>query len=179
MKEWLKDNKGFIILAILAGVIGAIVGGGLLKSYQVSSTSMLPTLHTDDRLVVTIFDSTEYTRGDIVVFQAPDSWGVSVTLIKRVIAVGGDTLECCTAEGELLLNGEKLIEPYVAEGADNTYQGESWRYEVPEEHFVVLGDNRSYSADSRYYAEHFIPNSNVLAVPKFRYWPLNRVGFVE
>ena len=70
-----------------------------------------------------------------------------VYYVKRILAVGGDTLECCDAEGRLLLNGEPLEEPYVPHGmrASDT----DFAIEVPAGRVWMMGDNRADSTDSR------------------------------
>ena len=92
-------------------------------------------------------------------------------LIKRVIAVGGDTLDIDFITGEVFVNGELLDEPYIAEatrrGFDTTFP-----LTVPEGCLFVMGDNRNNSLDSRSSTIGFIDERYVLGVAEFRFFPV-------
>ncbi|MCK2035920.1 signal peptidase I [Microbacterium sp. SSW1-49] len=153
---------------------------------QPSSSSMAPTLQPGDRLIVNrlAYVAADPAPGDIVVFRPDANWGdepavssnpVSAALhwlgettgirpyvlVKRVIARPGQTVECCDANGSVLVDGEPLDEPYVAENLpyvagelDCDTTPVSTRcfpdVTVPEDSYLVLGDNRANSADSAY-----------------------------
>ncbi|MCK9894637.1 signal peptidase I, partial [Frankia sp. AgB32] len=92
--------------------------------------------------------------------------------IKRVIAVGGDTVTCCDAEGRVSVNGHPLDEPYV-------YQNDYQRFgpvKVPKGYLWVMGDHRGASSDAR--ANGPIPQSKVVGRAFVRVWPLSRFGFL-
>jgi len=160
----------------LAAIIVAFVG-------QPSSGSMSPTLEPGDRLVVNrlAYIGSDPAPGDIVVFRPDDAWGDKPTagnwlsgalqwagettgirpyvLVKRVIAGPGQTVECCDAEGRVLVDGEPLEEPYVVKdlpfttGAldcESTPRSARCFPEVtvPDDAYLVLGDNRANSDDS-------------------------------
>ncbi|GHA99930.1 signal peptidase I [Streptomyces termitum] len=120
-------------------------------------------------------------RGDVVVFKDPGSWlhqetapatedpiGVKQLkqaltfiglmpsaderdLIKRVVAVGGDTVRCCGKDGRLTVNGTPIDEPYLYPG--NQPSAIPFEVKVPEGRIFVLGDHRADSADSRYHLD--------------------------
>lgn len=127
------------------------------RSITVSGPSMLNTLQDGDKVVATNFCYTP-SYGDVVVIQADklknkvtDMWGEPI--IKRVIAVGGDTIRIDFTKGEVYRNGELLEEDYIK---DLTFfrQDDSWMegnrdYTVPENTVFVMGDNRGVSNDSR------------------------------
>ncbi|GAA4395780.1 signal peptidase I [Brevibacterium pityocampae] len=154
-----------LVCALLAAGLIRAVG---VQSFGIPSASMEPTLPVGGTVTVwrpdALADSVD--RGDVVVFDgrgsfiasAPPSgaeqlgswFGVGprdVYYVKRILAVGGDTLECCDAEGRLLLNGEPLEEPYVPHGmrASDT----DFAIEVPAGRVWMMGDNRADSTDSR------------------------------
>jgi signal peptidase I len=112
-------------------------------------------------------------RGDIVTFDDPEVAGR--TLIKRVIAVGGQTVDLI--DGSVYVDGQKLDEPYTsgkesyplahtASGVDVTFP-----YTVPAGGLWVMGDNRTASQDSRYFGS--IPTSSVTGRAAMIYWPFN------
>ncbi len=154
------------IIAVVIVILGASVRGFVVQRFTIPSESMQPTLTVGDTITVWRPDALTGTieRGDIVVFdgrgsfiddplptplQKIGSWvGVGsrdVYYVKRVIALGGDTLECCDAEGRLLLNGEPLTEDYAPLPASQV----PFSIAVPADTMWVMGDNRDDSTDSR------------------------------
>lgn len=126
------------------------------RSITVSGPSMLDTLRNEDKVVATNFCYTP-AYGDIVVIQADklknkvtDLWGEPI--IKRVIAVGGDTVRIDFTKGEVYRNGELLEEDYIKEPTFSRQEGwmeSNKEYTVPENTVFVMGDNRGVSNDSR------------------------------
>ena len=119
-----------------------------------------------------------YARGDIVVFQPPESWDSGgVPLIKRVIGLPGDTVELI--EGRVHVNGVELDEPYVyvergeAQPTDPGFSGTT-EWLVPEGDLLVMGDHRGASADSRDFGP--IEVANVVGRAWLRYWPFDVFG---
>lgn len=163
-------------------VIGCYFGlrSFVVGTYEIPSGSMRDTIQIGDR----VFSEkiSYYSRGplpgEVITFTDPIE--EEQTLIKRVIAVGGDTVDL--VDGAVYVNGQKLDEPYTlgkpsypldpAPGVSVEYP-----YTVPDGHLWVMGDNRTNSGDSRYFGA--IPVSSVSGHANFIYWPLNRIGALE
>lgn len=99
---------------------------------------MEPTLFPSDYIVTQTFDS--FSRGDIVVFNDPDY--EDEYLVKRIVGIGGDTIS--VSGGAVFLNHAYVSEPYRYSPIDYVMDP----YEVPENHFFLLGDNANTSIDS-------------------------------
>lgn len=134
------------------------------KGYKISSDSMGPTLRTGDRVLV---DARAYTtsrpqRGDLVVFtEAPN-----YTLAKRVIGLGGDTLDFTNQT--VVLDGHPLRESYLAPPDPAVQSQEFPKHTVGSGDVFVLGDNRDHSYDSRYFGD--IPDRAVIGKVIAIYW---------
>ncbi len=103
--------------------------------------------------------------------------------IKRVVAVAGDHV-VITKKGELILNGNKQIEPYVSNLCSLVFKEfnpcRTLSGHVPEDHVLVLGDNRANSWDGRFWpGGNFLPTDQILGRAVWRFWPLNRLGAVK
>lgn len=165
---------------LIAFAVFALVRTFVVAPFTVPSESMLPTIQVGDNIFaqkVSLELGQPVKRGDIVVFDNPVEHSDHEILVKRVIAVGGQTVDF--RDGAVYVDGEALNEPFV--------QGESWPltvqaddlelsfpYTVPDGHVWMMGDNRENSADSRYFGP--VPQENLIGVAFFRYWPLNRIG---
>ena len=130
--------------------------------FFIDGNSMEPTLHDGQYIVVSklVYELAEPGRGDIVVLQYPHD--LSRNFIKRVIGVPGD--EVVIDDGELIINGSGIEEPYI--GQVGSYSGQ-WTL-GPDELFV-LGDNRNNSSDSHSWG--VLPRENVLGRAWVIYWP--------
>ncbi len=132
-----------LIAALLAG-LG--VRTFLLRPLTVSSTSMEPTLCPGDRVVVNLWDPDlgDLARGDLVALQQGRS---EVPVVKRVVGLPGD--EVAIRDALLYVNDERVDEPYVDhEAIDSVFYGP---VVVPADRFLVMGDARAVSIDSRAY----------------------------
>lgn len=166
--EWV-DSLMFSILFIL------IIFAFAVRLVGVNGDSMNPTLINGDWLAVKSVNTT-IERGDIVIVTQPNSLGKP--LVKRVIAKGGDTLNIDFAEHKVILNGEVLDEPYIAE--PTAHMGNMvYPLTVPEGKVFVMGDNRNKSSDSRESYIGFIDEDYILGVAKFRLLPFRSFGGVK
>jgi signal peptidase I len=160
--------RQFAVLCIVALAIGCLlIGGSSCRILEVRSTSMEPTLHQGDWVIVR--KELPIRRGQIVTFWSPDE--PTSVYIKRVIGIGRDHLH--VALGKVVLNGVELGEPYVLRGAGWSTFALSWPNDnqssvsmrdisVPIGTYFVMGDNRTTSTDSRAFGS--IPERNILGV---------------
>ncbi len=132
-----------IIVSALVSV--AVIFTFFFKLSTVVGESMENTLYNGDRLVITAING-ELEYGDVVVVSQPNGYGK--VLIKRVIAVGGQTVYFDASTGKTVVDNVPLEEPYIKEEMNFTYSMQN-RYVVPEGYLFVMGDNRNNSSDSR------------------------------
>ncbi|WP_328539422.1 signal peptidase I [Streptomyces sp. NBC_00344] len=198
--------KELPLLIIIALVLALLIKTFLLQAFSIPSGSMENTLKVGDRVLVdklTPWFGSKPQRGEVVVFHDPDGWladeptsrpssvqkalgsvGLMPSadekdLIKRVIGVAGDTVEC-KGSGPLKVNGKALDEPYVFPGntACSTDAGGQFKITVPSDRIWVMGDHRQYSADSRYHQDKpgggAVPVKDVVGRAVVVAWPLNR-----
>ncbi len=142
----------------------------------VDGNSMFPTLEHRDQVLVRIAGYDEPEKGDIVVIYAP--YFEDEPLVKRVIAKGGDVVSIDPMSGMVSINGEQLVEPYIAEAIRNM-GSLSYPYEVPAGHVFVMGDNRNRSSDSRIAEIGALPYENIIGKVFFRIFPFTRIGAVS
>ncbi|MEU2879169.1 signal peptidase I [Streptomyces sp. NPDC007070] len=129
------------LVLFLGGFAWAAV---VYRPYTVPTSSMSPTIGMGDRVLAQRVDGDEVRRGDVVVFR-DKTWVADAPVVKRVVAVGGDTVACCT-DGKLTVNGKKIDEPYLKGGVAEI-QGFP-TVKVPEGRLFLLGDERQGSLDS-------------------------------
>lgn len=152
------------------------------QPYRVQQSSMEVTLLPDQYVLVDKLTPrwAPYTRGDIVVFDPPESWSPqgSVPFIKRIIGLPHDTVEL--RDGKVYVNDVLLDEPYINTDGDGHPQttdaqpGGSTEWIIPEGQLLVMGDNRQNSADSRSFGP--IEVTHVIGRAWLRYWPFDRFG---
>lgn len=155
----------------------------VFRSITVDGRSMNNTLQDQDRVIAfNLFYTPQ--RGDIVVVQA-DRLRQSTNglygepIIKRVIAVEGDTVRFDFEKGEVYLNGKLLEEDYIAEKTVTAENCESDRdYVVPEGYVFVMGDNRNNSTDSRDMRVGMVDADLIMGKAVFRFMPFDSMGLL-
>lgn len=145
-----------IILAVLGGTLGTSYifrqkSPVTIEKIMIGGNSMSPLFKDGDEIKVnTTFQKNTLKRGDIIVFNIKDPANSTGTSIKRVIAMGGDTIKLI--KGAVYVNSIRLDEPYLAK-QNVTYGNESLSEEtdlrIPEGMIFVMGDEREHSFDSR------------------------------
>jgi len=160
-------------------IIFVVIQNFIAQPYKVQQSSMERTLMQEQYVLVDKltphFDT--YKRGDIVVFTPPEDWvGADRTpFIKRVIGVGGDTVEI--HDGGVYINDERLDEPYIykeSDGSVQTTDASQERWVIPDGDLFLMGDHRQDSADSRAFGP--VPVNQVIGRAWLRYWPFDTFG---
>lgn len=166
---------------VLTLIIFLVIQNFVAQPYKVQQQSMERTLEPDQYVLVDKLTPRldVYKRGDIVVFTPPNDWAEQdgTPFIKRVIGIGGDTVEI--RDGLVYVNETLLEEPYLyAEPGDppqpTTAAQEQWV--VPVGELFLMGDHRSNSADSRSFGS--VPVPNIIGRAWLRYWPINTFGIL-
>jgi signal peptidase I len=194
---WVETLKTIGISVVLALGMRQFVA----EARYIPSGSMEPTLLVDDRLII---DKVSYRfsdpkRGDIVVFDPTvtlKSLNYNEAFIKRVIGLPGEKIK--VVNDQVTVNGQPLPENYPSglfiEQMTKIYQekhakdprvplwnpdykGPNDERTVPVGEYLVLGDHRSSSLDSRSWG--FVPKANIVGKATVRFWPLNRMGGLD
>lgn len=177
-KTVVKEIISWVVILVLAFVIGTCLNKYVLLKAEIPSGSMENTLQVDDRVIgfrlSYLFSEPE--RGDVVIFDYPDN--ESTLYVKRVIGLPGETVEIIdgkvyiwkdeTGEDKMLLEEDYLKE---------TPTGSYGPFEVPEGHYFMLGDNRNDSWDSRKWQNKYVAEEKIRCKVWFRYKP--NFGFIK
>ena len=172
----------FIETIVIALSIFLVVYLFFMQPHQVYGQSMVPNF-LDGEYVLT--DKVAYKmrnpeRGEVIVFHAPEAAncykGTGCDFIKRILALPGETIE--VKNNGIYINSTKLDEPYIPDNYQ-TSPGEfikNRRVVLGENEYFVMGDNRSYSSDSRVWGP--ITKEEIVGRAFYRYWPLKSIGKV-
>ena len=194
-----------LIVIVSALVLSFLIKTFFFQSFWIPSGSMEPTLVYGDRILVSKWrpDPLPLRRGDIVVFKDPGSWlehspedggnfrqlgkdlltftgllpeDAGEHLVKRIVGLPGDHVECDDPDGKVKVNGEEITEDYIAPGSRPC--GTTFSVDVPEGRLWVMGDNRDNSADSRAHmgtpGGGTVPRDNVVGTAFALIWPFDR-----
>ncbi|MDJ0321786.1 signal peptidase I [Pseudarthrobacter sp. PS3-L1] len=203
---WLKEIAVVVIIAI---VLSFLIKTFLFRAFYIPSESMVNTLETDDRIFVNLLVPEPFglSHGDVVVFRDTKGWlpaapdkaaagplgaiqeGLAFVgllpdtsqqhLVKRVIGLPGDHVQCCSPEGQVMVNGEPLDETYI--NPAEIPQVSPFDVVVPEGKVWVMGDNRNHSADSRAHLDTdggFVDMADIEGRASVIAWPLNRLNIL-
>ena len=196
------------LLLGLALVLALIIKSLFVQAFYIPSPSMEPLFVKNDRILVqkvSYWGGSTPSRGDIVVFKDPGGWlneadtttpqgpvtklmekvGLYPTgghLVKRVIGIGGDRVVCCDAKGRMTVNGKALDEKaYLPKGTAASQI--KFDRTVPKEHLWMMGDNRSFSYDSRGHmggpGGGFVSEDLVVGKVFTLIWPWKRAEFIH
>jgi len=211
---WKLFLRDLLIIFVAAIVISFMIKTYLVRSFYIPSSSMENTLQIDDRILVNQLEPALFPieHGDVVVFTDPGGWlpaissepenwfvgavdgvlafvGLSAPdssnhLIKRVIGLPGDTVECCNEFGQLIVNGIPLEEPYILlPDAVTKATQDDFTVTVPDDSIWVMGDNRYNSADSAFHKDDptggFVKIDSVVGRAFLISWPTERWAVLD
>lgn len=214
LRSLLLFLRDVLVIFGIAILVSFLVKTFLVRSFFIPSSSMEQTLMIDDRVIVNelVPKAVAVEHGDIVVFKDPGGWlparpPVEVTgiqagtewvlslfglaspdsndhLIKRVIGLPGDTVQCCSADGKIIVNGVPITEPYITIPAgESRASAIDFNVTVPEGSLFVMGDNRYNSKDSRYNTDKpgggFVGMDNVVGRAFVLSWPISHWGWLS
>ena len=160
----------------MAGFLALGIRTFVAEARYIPSGSMEPTLEINDRLIIEkiTYRLRKPERGDVVVFSPTETLqqqNFRDAFIKRVIGLPGEEIE--VRGGRVIVNGQALREKYIEEKPEYDYGP----VVVPEDQYLVLGDNRNNSYDSHYWG--FVPRDNLIGRAAVRFWPPNRLGSLD
>ena len=185
----------WVITILGAVLIVFAVKAWVVNPYRIPSPSMEPTLHcarpepdceagTSDRILANrfIYRFHPPRRGDIVVFHAPEAARrecLGGIFVKRIIGLPGEVWS--EKDGVTYINGRRLAEPYIAPARRDSDTMElvdippvGTMRRIPPRMFLVEGDNRAHSCDSRVWG--LVPRANIIGKVILTYWPVDRIG---
>lgn len=166
--DWVESCVCALVLILLAFVF-------LVRTATVSGSSMVPTLHDRERLLLWQAGYHDPQYEDIVVVDRTGTGEPPV--IKRVIGRAGDRIDIDFSAGEVRRNGELLAEPYVYEPT-YAFQDVEFPVTVPEGTVFVMGDNRNHSLDSRDSSIGMVDLRRIMGRAVLRLYPFEAAGWV-
>ena len=163
--SFVKIIRNYCIMVAAVMLLTTILFHTILFNAYIPTESMEDTLMTGDRAVGLrlSYKTKDPERGDVVIFLFPDD--KNTYFIKRIIGLPGDTVEI--KDGKVYVNGEILDEPYLKEEMEKE---EYMKFEVPDDSYFVLGDNRNSSYDARYWENTYVPKEDIQAKALFKYY---------
>lgn len=167
-----KSLKEYISIICVAIILTFLVNKFLVFKIVVPTPSMAPTIEPGDQLFATrIYNLSKMKRGDMIVFYSKE---FDEKMIKRLIGLPGDRIEI-KEDGTVYVNNERLDEPYIKYPGGKV----NINFEVPEEKYLLLGDNRDNSKDARYWSNQYIDGDDILGKAQITVWPFNRFNFAN
>ncbi len=166
--EWLEAIVFSVTVVILLFTF-------VFRLVGVDGSSMVPTLHHEDRLVISNLFY-EPKQGDVVIISQTE--GYTKPLVKRVIATEGQEVDINFREGIVYVDGQALDEPYTSGPTRSKYDVD-FPVTVPEGKLFVLGDNRGNSTDSRSSKVGMVDEKVILGKAILRIFPFNDIGIIK
>lgn len=163
---------------VISFVIYMLIHLFIAQPNKVDGNSMYPTMHTGERILTSklAYRMGEPKRGDIIIFTPPDEQ--KGDYVKRIIGLPGETISI--SQNQVYINNTLLSEAYLPAGTktvDKRFLREATPFLIPDDHYMVMGDNRGFSSDSREWGP--IKRKAIIGRAWIQYWPLNEIGIVD
>jgi signal peptidase I len=163
---------------VISFVVYILIHLFIAQPNKVDGNSMFPTMHTGERILTSkvTYRLNMPHRGEIIIFTPPDE--KKGDYVKRIIGMPGETI--MLSKGDVYINGQRLNESYLPEGtrtAEKKFLREGIPFQIPADNFIVLGDNRNFSSDSREWGP--VVKSEIIGKAWLQYWPLNEISLVK
>ncbi len=175
--DWKKEIKSFAFTLLITMVIVCVLKNFVIINATVPTGSMENSIMPGDNLLGfrLAYVTEEPERGDIIFFYFPDD--ETQKYVKRIIGLPGETVTIL--DGKIYINDstEPLDEPYLKE--EWTRGTGPYVFEIPEDSYLCLGDNRNRSADAREWNNPYVAKEKIIAKALFTYFPFDRWGTVE
>ena len=162
-----RTLKSTIAVLLVVAAIAVLVATLWMPVLRIYGTSMVPTLE-DGQIVISV-KTESFEPGDIAAFYLGNK-----VLVKRYIAGPGEWINL-DESGNVFINGEPLDEPYLTEKSYGQTNIEL-PYQVPDERYFLMGDNREVSIDSRNTTVGCVEKEQIVGKIVFRIWPLSKFG---
>lgn len=169
-KRYGRTLKSTVAVLVVVAALAILVATLWMPVLRIYGDSMIPTL--DDGQIVVCVKTNSFQPGDIAAFYHGNK-----LLIKRFIAGPSDWVNI-DEDGNVFVNDEKLDEPYLAKKAFGNTNIEL-PYQVPDQRFFLMGDNRDVSIDSRNTSVGCVAEDQIVGKVVFRIWPLSNLGPVR
>lgn len=162
-KKIIKEVLSWVLVFAVSIGLAFLINKTLIYNVSSPTGSMEDTIMIGDRVTTlrTAYTFSNPKRGDIIVFPYPDN--EEEDLIKRIIGLPGETIE--GKDGFVYIDGEKLEEDYVMSELAEDFGP----YEIPEDSYFMMGDNRSISFDARYWTNKFVHRDKIRGKALFKY----------
>lgn len=173
----LRELLSWVITFVAAIVIAMVLKNYIVINATVPTGSMENTIMPKDNIIGfrLAYKFTTPKRGDIIIFKYPDD--ENEQYIKRIIGESGDHVEI--KDAKIYINGSEkpLDEPYLKE--EWNVETGPYEFDVPEDSYLVLGDNRNNSWDARYWENTYVKKDKIVGKGIVKYFPFNHMGILK
>lgn len=179
-RNYMSEIMDLVVTVGAAAIIAFLLGHFVILNCNVPTGSMLETIQLGDNIIGSrlAYKISDPERGDIAIFKYPDD--ESQVYIKRIIGLPGESIEI--RDGSVYVNGSDtpLTEDYLSEGmrTETGSDEESRIFNVPDNCYLMLGDNRENSLDARFWGHTYVERNKILAKAEFVYFPFSEMTWL-